>query len=186
MKTVVIGFLGSVLDSGGGAGRWEKWRPSVSICQQEDLVIDRFEMLHARPHLRLAHQLQEDIASVSPETKVNLHLLDPKDPWDFQEVYGCLHEFARQYRFDPERERYLIHITTGTHVAQICMFLLTEARYFPAVLLQTSPPRKQSSQEAGCVLAHRSRPVALQPDRRPLRPRETGKHRVPEVRHQDA
>jgi transcriptional regulatory protein RtcR len=149
MKTVVIGFLGSMLDSGGGGGRWEKWRPSVSICQQEDLVIDRFEMLHARPHIRLAHQLQEDIAAVSPETQVNLHLCDPKDPWDFQEMYGCLHEFARQYRFDPERERYLIHITTGTHVAQICMFLLTEARYFPAVLLQTSPPRKQSSSEAG-------------------------------------
>jgi transcriptional regulatory protein RtcR len=149
VKTVVIGFLGSILDSGGGTGRWEKWRPSVSICQQEDLVIDRFEMLHSRQHIRLAHQLQEDIAAVSPETKVNLHLCDPKDPWDFQEMYGCLHEFSRQYRFDPERERYLIHITTGTHVGQICMFLLTEARYFPAVLLQTSPPRKQSSQEAG-------------------------------------
>lgn len=149
MKTVVIGFLGSMLDSGGGPGRWEKWRPSMSICQHDDLVVDRFEMLHARAHVRIAHQLQEDIASVSPETKVNLHLCDPKDPWDFQEVYGCLHEFARQYPFDPERERYLIHITTGTHVAQICMFLLTEARYFPAVLLQTSPPRKQKASEVG-------------------------------------
>lgn len=150
MKTVVIGFLGSVLDSGGGGpGRWEKWRPSVSICQHEDLVIDRFEMLHARPHVRLAGQLQEDIAAVSPETKVNLHLCDPRDPWDFQEVYNCLYEFARHYPFDLERERYLIHITTGTHVAQICMFLLTEARYFPGVLLQTSPPRKQNAMEVG-------------------------------------
>jgi transcriptional regulatory protein RtcR len=25
-KTVVIGFLGTQLDSGRGAGRWEKWR----------------------------------------------------------------------------------------------------------------------------------------------------------------
>ncbi|MET0535109.1 MAG: RNA repair transcriptional activator RtcR [Steroidobacter sp.] len=149
MKTVVIGFLGSVLDSGSGAGRWEKWRPSISICQHEDLVVDRFEMLHARSHLRLAEQLRTDISAVSPETKMNLHECDPADPWDFQEVYNCLYEFARQYRFDPERERYLIHITTGTHVAQICMFLLTEARYFPAVLLQTSPPRKQGSQAVG-------------------------------------
>ncbi|HEY0680785.1 MAG TPA: RNA repair transcriptional activator RtcR [Steroidobacter sp.] len=149
MKTVVIGFLGSILDSGGGPGRWEKWRPSVSICQHDDLVIDRFEMLHSRGHIRLAEQLRTDIASVSPETKVNLHVCDPANPWDFQEVYGCLHEFARQYPFDLERERYLIHITTGTHVAQICMFLLTEARYFPAVLLQTSPPRKQGSGDAG-------------------------------------
>jgi transcriptional regulatory protein RtcR len=43
---------------------------------------------------------------------------------------------------------YLIHITTGTHVAQICWFLLAEARYLPAKLVQTSPPRKK---EAGDV-----------------------------------
>jgi len=34
---------------------------------------------------------------------------------------------------------YLIHITTGSHVAQICLFLLTEARHFPARLIQTGP-----------------------------------------------
>jgi len=150
MKTVVIGFLGSTLDAGGKtSARWEKWRPSVSICQQEDLVVDRFEMLYARPHMKLAQQVRGDIASVSPETKVQLHSCDPRDAWDFQEVYGCLHDFARGYTFDVERERYLVHITTGTHVAQICMFLLTEARYFPASLLQTSPPNKQSSGTPG-------------------------------------
>jgi transcriptional regulatory protein RtcR len=106
-------------------------------------------MLHARPHLKLAQQLSEDIASVSPETETNLHLCDPRDPWDFQDVYGCLHDFARQYPFDVEHERYLIHITTGTHVAQICMFLLTEARYFPATLLQSSPPRRQTETAIG-------------------------------------
>ena len=150
MKTVLIGFLGSTLDAGGvSPARWEKWRPSVSICQQEDLVIDRFEMLHARPHMKLAQQVRADIASVSPETKVQLHSCDPRDAWDFQEVYGCLHDFARGYTFDVERERYLVHITTGTHVAQICMFLLTEARYFPASLLQTSPPNKQRTGGSG-------------------------------------
>jgi transcriptional regulatory protein RtcR len=149
MRTVVLGFLGSTLDAGSGSGRWEKWRPSISICQHEDLVIDRFELLHARPHAKLAQQLRDDIGSVSPETKVNLHLCDPRDPWDFQEVYGSLHEFARHYSFDVENERYLIHITTGTHVAQICMFLLTEARYFPGALLQTSPPRRQGTGEVG-------------------------------------
>jgi len=86
---------------------------------------------------------------VSPETQVNLHLCDPRDPWDFQEVYGCLHDFAKRYPFDEENERYLIHITTGTHVAQICMFLLTEARYFPGTLLQTAPPKRQNSSETG-------------------------------------
>jgi transcriptional regulatory protein RtcR len=149
MKTVVIGFLGSTLDAGSGPGRWEKWRPTLAICQQEDLVIDRLELMHARPHTKLAQAIRDDIASVSPETKVNLNLVDPRDPWDFQEVYGCLHDFSRNHTFDLERERYLMHITTGTHVAQICMFLLTETRHFPATLLQSSPPRKQTSSNPG-------------------------------------
>ncbi|MDX2197548.1 MAG: RNA repair transcriptional activator RtcR, partial [Phycisphaerae bacterium] len=38
-------------------------------------------------------------------------------------------------------EDYLVHITTGTHVAQICLFLLAEARFIPGKLLQTQPPR---------------------------------------------
>src|SRR5258708_16433102 len=145
MRNVMIGFLGSRLDAGGTAAFcWEKWRPTVSICQHEDFVVNRLELLYARPHQKLAQQIIEDIGSASPETTVKLHLVDPRDAWDFQEVYGLLHAFARAYPFDVENERYLMHITTGTHVAQICMFLLTEARYFPAALLQSSPPRRQN------------------------------------------
>jgi transcriptional regulatory protein RtcR len=145
MQNVIMGFLGSTLDAGGStASRWEKWRPTVSICQHPDFVVHRLELLYARPHTKLAQQIVEDIGSASPETTVKLHLVDPRDPWDFQEVYGLLHEFSRNYTFDVENERYLMHITTGTHVAQICMFLLTEARYFPAALLQSSPPRRQN------------------------------------------
>ncbi|MBV9884073.1 MAG: RNA repair transcriptional activator RtcR, partial [Sphingomonadaceae bacterium] len=82
-----------------------------------------------------------DIASVSPETRVELRTLDFADAWDFEEVYGKLLDFARGERFDPEAKDYLVHITTGTHVAQICLFLLTEAHYLPARLLQTQPQR---------------------------------------------
>ena len=60
------------------------------------------------------------------------------DPWDFEEVYGALHDFARGLsRSTPSEEDYLVHITTGTHVAQICLFLLTESRHLPGRLLQT-------------------------------------------------
>ncbi len=71
------------------------------------------------------------------------------DAWDFEQVYGVLHDFARGYEFNTEREEYLIHITTGTHVAQICMFLLTESRYFPAKLIQTSPPDRRGKEGLG-------------------------------------
>jgi transcriptional regulatory protein RtcR len=52
-----------------------------------------------------------------------------------------LHDFTRSYPFDPEQHDYYVHITTGTHVAQICLYLLTEANYIPAKLLQTSPSK---------------------------------------------
>jgi transcriptional regulatory protein RtcR len=138
-QTVLIGLLGATLDTGRGAARWERWRPTVSLCQHEDLLINRFELLCQRKFIALAKTLVDDIATVSPETEVRLTELEMDDPWDFQQVYGVLHDFARSYEFDTDREEYLIHITTGTHVAQICMFLLTESRYFPAKLIQSSP-----------------------------------------------
>ncbi|MDO7844683.1 RNA repair transcriptional activator RtcR [Sphingomonas immobilis] len=138
----VIGFLGSTLDASKfGPSRWNKWRPSVGLTMHEDLRVDRFLLIHGSPHRRLADYVAEDIASVSPETTVEMRLLDFRDPWDFEEVYGKLLDFARAEPFDPEVEDYLVHITTGTHVAQICLFLLTEARYLPGRLLQTQPER---------------------------------------------
>jgi transcriptional regulatory protein RtcR len=75
--------------------------------------------------------------------------MEIRDAWEFDEVFGALHDFARAYPFDPERENYLVHITTGTHVEQICLFLLTESRHFPARLLQTSPPGWRRGPEPG-------------------------------------
>lgn len=140
--TVVLGILGTTLDTGKGPKRWERWRPTLSLCQHDDFVVHRLELLHPKRAAGLAQTLVEDIASVSPETRVVRHVVEMADPWDFEEVYGVLHDFAAEYPFDTDREDYLVHITTGTHVAQICNFLLTEARYFPARLIQTNPPRK--------------------------------------------
>ena len=91
----------------------------------------------------------DDIRAVSPETEVVCHAVDFEDPWDFEEVYGVLHDFSRAYPFDLDQEDYLVHITTGTHVAQICLFLLTESRDLPGRLIQTGPPRRQRRDEVG-------------------------------------
>ncbi len=147
MTNVAIGLLGTLLDRGEGADRWSKWRPTVSLCQHEDLLIHRFELLIEKRYRKLAELVADDIRSVSPETKVRLHEVYFRDPWAFEDVYGQLHEFARGYPFDTEREQYLLHVTTGTHVAQICTFLLTESRHFPGRLIQTSPPKRRSSGE---------------------------------------
>ncbi|MBV8636181.1 MAG: RNA repair transcriptional activator RtcR [Burkholderiaceae bacterium] len=142
-RIVVIGFVGTQLDSGKGASRWERWRPSVAITQYPDIVIDRFELLYSGGFGRMAQAVAEDIATVSPETTVQLCNVPMADPWDFEQVYAALFDFAKSYPFDPDNEEYWIHITTGTHVVQICLFLMTEAFYFPGRLLQTSPPRRQ-------------------------------------------
>ncbi|MBR6467510.1 MAG: RNA repair transcriptional activator RtcR [Desulfovibrio sp.] len=138
-KTVVIGLLGTQLDQRGGfgPGRWDSWRPSVAACQQPDLLVDRFELLHGSAFERLAELVAKDMRQASPETEVRRHVLDLADPWDFEEVYASLYDFAESYPFDTDAEDYLVHISTGTHVLQICLFLLTESRHFPARLLQT-------------------------------------------------
>ena len=140
--TVVLGFFGTTLDAIRGPNRWEKWRPTLSALSHEDLLVSRLELLMLNADEANAETLLEDIASVSPETTVRLHPFAAKNPWDFEEMFEALHEFARRYPFEPDKERYLVHITTGTHVAQICLFLLTETGFFPGALLQTEPPRK--------------------------------------------
>ena len=143
--TVVIGFVGTVLDERGVAPkRWDAWRPTVSLCQHPDFLVHRLEMLHDPKAGALASRLAEDIRTVSPETTVRTGEIALRDPWDFEEVYGVLADWARAYPFDPEREDYLVHITTGSHVMQICLFLLTESRRMPARLVQTGPPPGRS------------------------------------------
>ena len=137
MRNVVIGFLGTQLDM----GKRREWRPSVQLCQHPAFPVDRLELIHDGRHYHLACRIAADIGQVSPDTEVRLVRMDLTDPWDFQEVYGTLYDFAAAYGFDEDRERYHIHLTTGTHVAQICWFLLSESRHIPARLIQTAPPR---------------------------------------------
>lgn len=147
---VVIGFIGSSLDRvSKNELRWQKWRPTVSICQQEDIIVDKFELLANDSHKDLIDEVTNDIQQISPETTVNVHQANIKDPWDFETVYSYLYDFCQNYTFDYENEEYLVHITTGTHVEQICLFLLIETNFFPAKILQSIPPKVRSPYSVG-------------------------------------
>ncbi len=148
-KKVAIGFLGTTKDAGRGPERWKRWRPTISVCSHVDMPIDKLILLRDNVRNSLTRRIREDIAQISPDTEVIEYLVDFKDPWDFEEVYGIIYDFAKSYKFDREKEEYLINITTGTHVAQICMYLLTEANYLPGKLLQVSPPREWGSEDPG-------------------------------------
>ncbi|WP_411891423.1 RNA repair transcriptional activator RtcR [Yoonia sp. SDW83-1] len=136
-NNVVIGFLGTNLD----AGKRRRWRPSVQIAEHADFPIDRLELIYSGRWRGLAEKIKGEVTRKNPQTEVLLQRIDIADPWDFEEMYGALYDFARDYGFDDEREDYHVHLTTGTHVAQICWFLLTESRHIPAKLVQTGPPR---------------------------------------------
>jgi transcriptional regulatory protein RtcR len=145
----VFGLLGTQLDSGKGPSRWGKWRPTLSLFQCGELSIDRFHLIYPAKFALEARSLLDDIAVVSPSAELVGHEVEFADPWDFQEVYGTLLDLVEACDFDQEREEYLFHITTGTHVAQICIFLLAESRRFPGKLVQTSPIRKDAAGPPG-------------------------------------
>src|SRR5690606_17706157 len=102
MKQVLFGLLGARLDYANSDERWRMWRPTVAICQHEDFLIDRFELLHEPKLAEMAELTADDIRCVSPETDVRLHSLDFADPWDFEEVYEKLHGYFGQYSFKPD------------------------------------------------------------------------------------
>ncbi|MFY9260344.1 MAG: RNA repair transcriptional activator RtcR [Gallionella sp.] len=140
MNNIVIGILGSRLDHGGlGRRRAQRWRPSVSLLMQAELPLKEFVLIHHPDEAALAAITVRDMQALSPQTRITPYLVNYQNPWDFEEVYSQLLDFTRSYSFDPEQNSYYVHITTGTHVAQICLYLLTEARYIPGKLLQTSP-----------------------------------------------
>ncbi|RLJ41334.1 transcriptional regulatory protein RtcR [Litoreibacter meonggei] len=141
MRNVVLGFLGTQLDRGKRGG----WKPTLSLCQVDGFTVDRLELLYDKKFSRIANGLKAEIALISPETEVILHHMDMDDPWDLEEVYAKLFDFAQTYGFDEDRERYHIHLTTGTHIGQICWFLLSESRHIPAALIQTGPPRGEAT-----------------------------------------
>jgi transcriptional regulatory protein RtcR len=139
----VISFLGAQLERWTGQERWDHWRPNVAMCQREDAVVRRLVLLTETRYGKLFDVVAADIAHASPETTIERRDLGLRNPWDFEEVFDALWQTANELDFDPESEDVLVHMTTGTHVAQICLFLLTETRHFPARLLQTGPPNQR-------------------------------------------
>src|SRR5688572_15907097 len=96
---VCIGLLGARSDSVGVG----KWRPTVSLCSQGEFRIDRFELLHLRRYAKLAASIAQEIRAASPHTSVSLKQISLGDPWDFQQVYGALYAFAKDYAFNVDR-----------------------------------------------------------------------------------
>ncbi len=148
-KTAVIGFLGTTLDNGFNDKRWQRWRPTVSLALHDDMFVDELHILYSKRDKRLFKIVVDDVAKVSPQTQVIGHHVSLTSPWDFADVYAELYDFVASFDFQADVD-YLLHLTTGTHVAQICWFLLVEAGFIPANFIQTSPcPRPDQADPQG-------------------------------------
>ncbi|NMA47079.1 MAG: sigma 54-interacting transcriptional regulator [Lentisphaerae bacterium] len=143
---ILISLLGSTLDrQGRGDSRWGFWRPSVALTMQNDLHFDRYHLLFQPTYRVLCELICEDIRSCSPDTELIPEELPLDNPWDFEEVYAKLYDFSRRMHFSLDDDEYYIHITTGTHVAQICLFLLNESHHLPGKLIQSQPTTRHSA-----------------------------------------
>ena len=118
---------------------WKHWRPTVSLLGHEDLPVSRLELLVQRQHKAMAERAILDMATLSPQTRIVCHDIHFNDPWDFEEVFAVLHDIVDAYAFDPDKADYLAHMSAGTHVARICLFLLCEAGLLPGRMLQSYP-----------------------------------------------
>jgi len=147
MNVVVIGFLERRWTA--AADRWQRWRPTVDLCRHDDFLVKRLELLSEPRFQSLAHEVSNDIGRCRGNRGARSNLVI-RDPWDFQEVYGALHDFARAYPFRTDEGRICPH-DDGTHVAQICLFLLVESREIPGRLLQATPPRRGREGGPGAV-----------------------------------
>lgn len=146
---VVISLLGSTLDAHGhGSNRWNTWRPSVALTMQDDLQFNQYYLVYQRSFQSLFDRIVEDIRTCSPETEVIPVEIPFDNPWDFEEVYSKLYDFSRKQNFAAQDHDFYIHITTGTHVAQICLFLLNESHHLPGKLIQTQPTKRNPAKGA--------------------------------------
>ena len=141
MKTTAISVLGTQKDAHGGASkaRWDTWRPTIGLVQQDKLPIDELHIIYNKAYKDLADRIKADIRSVSPETKVVLDNIELKDPWDFEEVYSKFYDYSKSPCFHEDKTSYYIHISTGSHVEKICLFLLVESHHLNAKIVQSSP-----------------------------------------------
>ena len=130
-------FLGVILDQRFYKDKPNEWRPIISLATSDLIKLDELHIIWQADFESLMNDVAEDLAVLAPHLHVVLHRMELKDPWDFEEVYSKLFDLVSEQKFEPEKNDYYIHISTGTHVMQISWFLLNESHHIPGKLLQS-------------------------------------------------
>lgn len=185
----VHGFLGARKTPGsppragrGGDPRW----PSAS---PPSCTVDRFALLYQRKFEPLFEVVRDDIAKVSPSTRVDgvaIGFLDHPREFPSRRLNQLLHAYARRWRDPDDAHDHLVHITTGLHMRP--PDLLVPAHRVAAPPGAAAPVVAADGEGRGPRrdARDRPRPVALRPHR--LAPPEEvrRRHRSAEVGHRHA
>ena len=132
-------MIGIRLDSGTKDSRHKSWRPTIALMKQ-DIKFHRLELWYQpgeRQSTIVKKTLAEDLRALDPKASIIFNPLTFSNPWDFEEVYLRFYNFAKNYPWKFDSEDYYLHISTGTHVMQVCYFALSEANIMPCKLFQT-------------------------------------------------
>ncbi len=79
-RTVVLGLLGTRLDAAARHDRRGVWRPSVSVIQQPDWPVDRFELLYEPRWAEMAERVMADMRGASPHTDARAQVKHRGEP----------------------------------------------------------------------------------------------------------
>jgi transcriptional regulatory protein RtcR len=149
MENIVYSFFAP--DSDARKGRVKEWRPSLSLVCQENFPVTEFHLIYQEKtedaqgriteNLPAVQNLEADIRTIAPRTRIERTSLEFKNPWDFEEVYKKLYLFCTKIKFNREHN-YFFNVSNGTGIFRICIFLLAEKHYFNGKLILASPSTK--------------------------------------------
>jgi transcriptional regulatory protein RtcR len=115
--------------------------------------IDRFHLLYQKRDKKLAEDIASEIKCISPETKVQLDIVDSL-AWDYPKVSQRLFDYVSKFSFDYHNENYYIHLTTGTDTVKNCWVLLITNNILRAGIIQSHNPKGTSNSKDTSVPAH--------------------------------
>lgn len=146
----LFSFLGAILDKKvNRSGAENIWRPSLAVLDNtNDIHFDEYHIVWQSKFSDIASDILQELRERAGDTKIIDHEINLDDPWDFEEVYGKLFDLAEELNFQSEKDENYIHITTGTHVMQITLFLLNESHHLRGKLLQSQPDETEKHRSA--------------------------------------
>lgn len=136
MKTVMYSHLGTSLDAGAKEKRWDRWRPNVGIGAADELEVNTLVLLHTAKHKELAELVAADAIQLANRPSFEVRLKEVEmQAFNLPSTFLMMCKLRDEEVFDPDT-RYLLNLSTGTHMMQLSCFKMIESGRWPGMLAQ--------------------------------------------------